>query len=156
MWKIGPNVAFLVLLQKGTILESFYNSNIYIYTCVYIHWNIYVCMYMHVYIYIYVSILQGNTSCQESPNLGNLQNISLHMVNFGFLTAYTSGNSKLRGLPCKNCFCSLFWLYYLASHLRFVILNKPFFQNKTFFLLEFKQQSYGATWIIPLDKCQNL
>lgn len=55
------------------------------------------------------------------------------MVNFGFLTAHTSGNSKLRGPPCKNWFCSLFWLYYLASHMRFVILNKPFFQNKTFF-----------------------
>lgn len=111
MLKIGPNMAFLLILQKGTILKAFYNRK---------QWN-------------FSKSCSGNTTCQESPNLGILQNISLHMVNFGFLTAHTSGNSKLRGPPCKKCFCSLFWLYYLASHMRFVILNKPFFQNKTFF-----------------------
>lgn len=136
MMKMGPNLAFL-LLQQGTILKAFYNCK---------QWNFSKCC-------------SGNTSRQESPNLGILQNISLHMVNFGFLTAHTSGKSKLRGLPCKNCFCSLFWLYYLASHMRFVIFKQAlffFFQNKTFFLLEFKQESYSVTWIIPLDKCQNL
>lgn len=123
MLKIDPDVAFQLLPQTGTILKAFYN-----------------CKQLD-----FLKCCSGNTSCQESPNLGILQNISLHMVNFGFLTAHTSGNSKLRGPPCKNCFCSLFWLYYLASYIRFVILNKTFFQNKTFFLLEFKQQSYSTT-----------
>lgn len=130
--KIGPIMAFFIL--QGTILKAFCN-----------------CKGLN-----YSKSCSGNTYCQESPNLGILQNIYLHMVQFGFLTAHTSGNSKPRGPSWKNCFYSLFWPYYLASYSRSVILNKSFFQNKTYFLLEFKQQSYSATWIIPLDKCQNI
>lgn len=134
MLKIGPIMAFLLLLQEGTILKAFCN-----------------CKGLN-----FSKSCSGNTYCQESPNLGILQNIYLHMVKFGFLTAHTSGNSKPRGPSCTNCFCFLFWPYYLASYSRSVILNKSFFQNKTYFLLEFKQQSYSAKWILSLDKCQNI
>lgn len=123
MLKIGPITAFLLLLQESNILKAFYNSKGLNFS----------------------KSCSGNMYCQESPNFGILQNIYLHMVKFGFLTAHTSGNSNPRGPSCKNCFCSLFWPYYLASYSRSVILNKPFFQNKTYFLLEFKQQSDSAT-----------